>query len=118
LENISVDYCCYFIINFQYLKVFQNNVFQKIEVHRGTSSTAAHQSETADIDEVADSLRQANTGMEDTSGGKRAADSELANSAKRQMNTDSGLEADSETTPLTTTVDSMGRTPTRKGRTP
>jgi hypothetical protein len=61
---------------------------------KSTSSTAAHQSETADIDEVADSLRQANTGMEAASGGKRAADLELANAAKRQLNTDSGLEAD------------------------
>ena len=58
---------------------------------KSTSSTA-HQ--TADIDEVADLLRQANTGTEDTAGGKRAADSELANSSKRQMNTGSGLEAD------------------------
>ena len=59
---------------------------------KSATSSTAHQ--TADVDEVADSLRQANSGTEDTAGGKRAADSELANSSKRPMNTGSGLEAD------------------------
>jgi len=58
---------------------------------KSTSSTA-HQS--ADIDEVADSLRQANAGAADTASDKRAADLELANSEKRPRNTGSGLEAD------------------------
>jgi hypothetical protein len=58
---------------------------------KSTSSTA-HQS--TDIDEVADSLRQAITGTADTAGEKRAADLELANSEKRPRNTGSGLEAD------------------------